>query len=140
MNRPGDVCISFFVACYNERDNVYATLETLSEAVTASKLSYEIIVVDDASRDGSSEEVRRFQMDRPDVPVELVRRERNLGLALNYVEAAFAAKGTWYRLVCGDNVESVETLRAALAAVGSAEMVITYPSRRVGFSWFRNWI
>jgi len=139
-DRPGEVFISFFVACYNEQENIYATLQTLAAALSDNRFSYEIIVVDDASKDHSSEEVARFQADRSDIPVQLIRRKCNLGLALNYVEAAFAARGTWYRLVCGDNVENVETLHAALAEVGTADMVITYPSRRVGFSVARNLI
>jgi len=137
----GDIVfITFFVACYNERESIYATLKTLTSALSGSNFSFEIIVVDDASQDGSAAEVERFHADHPGIPIELVVRERNLGLALNYVETAFAARGTWYRLVCGDNVESVETLRAALAAVGTADMVITYPSRREGFSAMRNLI
>jgi len=136
----GEVFISFFVACYNEQPNIYATLGTLTSALSDCKFSYEIIVIDDASWDGSPAEVRRFQNHHPDVPVGLVVRERNLGLALNFVEGAFAARGIWYRLVCGDNVESVDTLRAAFAAAGTADMVITYPSRREGFSAMRNLI
>jgi uncharacterized membrane protein YbhN (UPF0104 family) len=128
------------VACYNEFQNIYSTLETLAAALEESNLSYEIIVVDDASTDASGDEVRRFQRDRPDLNVRMTVREKNLGLALNYVETAFEARGKWFRLVCGDNVESVETLRAALAAVETADMVITYPSRREGFSAARNFI
>ena len=139
-DRSDEVFISFFVACYNERDNIYATLETLTAVLSASTFSFEIIVIDDASKDGSPAEVARFQADYPDVPIELVVRERNLGLAVNYVEGAFAAHGIWYRLICGDNVESIETLRAAIAAAGTADMVITYPSRREGFSAMRNLI
>lgn len=135
-----DIHISFYVACFHEEPNIYGALETLALALVDNPASYEIIVVDDASRDGSAGEVRRFQCDRPDVPVELVVREHNLGLALNYVECAFAARGTWYRLICGDNIEPVETLRAALGAIGSADMVLAYPVRRVGFSASRNLI
>ncbi len=140
IDRPDELFISFFVACYNERANIYDTLETLNAALSGSKFSFEIIVVDDASNDGSPDEVKRFQTDYPCVPLELTVRETNLGLAVNYVECAFAARGTWYRLICGDNVETEETLRAAFAAIGSADMVITYPVRREGFSAARNLI
>ena len=139
-SRLGDtaVHISFFVACFNEAENIYGTLETLALALAPFRAPYEIIVVDDASRDGSVGEVRRFQSNRPDLPVKLIVREHNLGLALNYVECAFEARGTWYRLICGDNIESVETLQATLAAIGTADMVLAYPVRRVGFSTARN--
>ena len=139
-NQASELFISFFVACYNERENIYATLQTLAAALADSNTSYEVLVVDDASTDGSAAEVCRFQNNRPDLNVRLIVRERNLGLAVNYVEAAFEARGKWYRLICGDNVESVDTLRAALAAVGTADMVITYPYRREGFSVLRNFI
>ena len=133
-----EILISFFVACFNEEENIYGALETLARALANFDGSYEIIVVDDASRDASVDEVRRFQRDRPDLPVELIVRKHNFGLALNYVECAFRAKGTWFRLICGDNIEDVETLRSTLTAIGSADMVLAYPRRRVGFSATRN--
>ena len=49
IDRPDELFISFFVACYNERANIYDTLETLNAALSGSKFSFEIIVVDDAS-------------------------------------------------------------------------------------------
>lgn len=137
VDQTSDILISFYVACFNEEKSVYDTLATLSEALEPLGLAYEIIAVDDASKDSSVAEIKRFQTERPDLPVQLIARERNLGLALNFVECAFVAKGKWYRFVNGDNVETVDTLQRAFAAIGSADMVITYPARRVGFSPLR---
>ena len=36
--------------------------------------------------------------------------EFNQGLGVNYVEAAFIGGGRYYRAICGDDVESKETL------------------------------
>ena len=49
--------ITFFVPCYNEEKNVTKTLNTIISAVNKTKLSFEIIVVDDKSEDLTKEVV-----------------------------------------------------------------------------------
>ena len=70
---PGDgIFLSLFVACYNEQDNITGTLETLTEALGQTVPSYEIIVIDDASRDLSVDRIRAFMEACPEVPLRLL--------------------------------------------------------------------
>ncbi|MEI6338222.1 MAG: glycosyltransferase family 2 protein [Verrucomicrobiota bacterium] len=133
----GTVSLSLFVACYNEQDNIIGTLETLLAALGRTSLTYDIVVVDDASRDDSVVRVRRFMSENPSVPIRLLVNQDNEGVATNYAEAAFRAKGEWYRMICGDNVEPVETLEKIFKAIGPVEVVVPYTVEIRGRSLFR---
>ncbi len=50
--------ISVILPCYNERDHVVAEIDRIRAALDASDYTYEIIVVDDCSTDGSNEVLR----------------------------------------------------------------------------------
>jgi glycosyltransferase involved in cell wall biosynthesis len=119
-----DVFLSLFVACYNESGNIVGTLETVVAAASKTVPSYEIVVVDDGSRDSSVAEVREFMAARPDLPIRLLINPRNEGVANNYAEAAFRSHGEWYRMICGDNVESEETLATIFSSIGEAEVLL----------------
>lgn len=118
--------LGLFVACYNEEANITATLQTVVSACREVGVSFEIIVIDDCSRDRSVEKVKEFGREHPDVPLTLYVNLRNEGLANNYAEAAFLLRSEWYRLICGDNVEPKETLVTIFRELGAAEMLIPY--------------
>ncbi len=95
--------ITIFVPCYNEEGNIIGTFNTFIPALVETKLSWEIIVIDDASIDKSRELICRYIKDHPNYHITLMTRKENVGLAQNYIEGAFIAKGRYYKLVCGDN-------------------------------------
>ncbi len=133
------VFLSLFVACYNEEPNIIGTLDTVVAAAGAVP-SYEILVVDDGSRDRSVELVRAYMAAHPELPIRLLVNARNEGIATNYAEAAFRAQGEWYRMICGDNVESEETLRTIFTAIGSAELIIPHYVEHPGRAAHRQFI
>jgi glycosyltransferase involved in cell wall biosynthesis len=134
------VFLSLFVACYNEQDNIVGTLETLVAALAKTVKAYDIIIVDDASHDESVSRIRNFMAENPQLPVRLLLNSRNEGVANNYAEAAFRAKGEWYRMICGDNVEPVETLEKIFSSIGQAEILVPYNTEVRGRSLLRRLI
>lgn len=139
---PQDLDITFFVPCYNEEPNVAGALGKLHAVCGQLGLSYEVLVFDDGSRDRTVEVVKDFQQAHPDHPVHLYINQRNRGVARNFFEGAFRARGRYYRLVCGDDVEPVESHRKLLAEMGMADIVIPYfteiggrPAHRHAISW-----
>jgi glycosyltransferase involved in cell wall biosynthesis len=134
------VFLSLFVACYNEQDNIVGTLETLVAALAKTVSSFDIIIVDDSSHDESVLRIRNFMAENPQLPVRLLLNSRNEGVANNYAEAVFRAKGEWYRMICGDNVEPVETLKKIFASIGQAEILVPYNTEVRGRSLLRKLI
>jgi glycosyltransferase involved in cell wall biosynthesis len=134
---PENPLLTLFVACYNEEENIEATLDTVSEACEELKITYEMIVIDDASTDRSVELVRAYSARYPERRVRLVVNAENQGLGVNYVEAAFLGHGEWYRLICGDNVEPKETFLKVFSQIGKADLIIPYQTSCPGRPWSR---
>jgi glycosyltransferase involved in cell wall biosynthesis len=76
--------LSIVVPCYNEVDNLRPLAGEITAALAEQPLQYEVIFVDDGSRDGSFECIR--ELHREDERITAVRFRRNHGQT-----AAFAA-------------------------------------------------
>lgn len=137
VERTADLDLTIFVACYNEEANIAATLDTIQEALRELPLNYEVIVIDDASRDRSAEVVKDYQLRNPSLALTLVENPKNRGLAHNFAEAAFLGRGVYYKLVCGDNVDSRDTLLKVFGRLGESDLVVPYHERCEGRTWFR---
>jgi glycosyltransferase involved in cell wall biosynthesis len=79
--------VTVALAVHNEEGHIEAELQRIRDALEASEYSYEIIVVDDASTDGSVEELRRI----PDI--KLIRLTKNRGSGFSRKTATAAARG-----------------------------------------------
>jgi glycosyltransferase involved in cell wall biosynthesis len=135
--REAMVDLSIFVSCYNESEFILDTLETIVAACGQTELNFEIIVIDDVSKDNSAALVEGYIAKHPELKIILRRNGRNRGLAQNYVDGAFLGKGRYYRLICGDNAEPIDTITAVLSQVGKADMLLPYYVTAEGKSWFR---
>lgn len=124
MSQPPDV--SFLVPCYNEEANAVGTIETIESCLKGRRLTYEIIVVDDASTDATVARVEAYRAAHPDRLVSLHCNTENHGLGWNYALGAFLAKGRYYMLVHGDNENPPAVISALLDSLGSADMIIPY--------------
>jgi glycosyltransferase involved in cell wall biosynthesis len=138
---PGQVAdldLTIFVSCYNEEAYIVGTLETIRAALAeVGGVAYEIIVIDDCSRDRSAELVEKYIEAHGDDRILLRRNRFNRGLAQNYLDAAFLGKGRYYRLICGDNAEPQDTMVAVFSQLGQADMLIPYYVSAEGKSLFR---
>jgi glycosyltransferase involved in cell wall biosynthesis len=74
MDRPQ---ISVVIPLFNEEQNVQPLLDELFNALAAVGRTYEVICVDDGSRDGTFEELRRISLLRPELRV--IRFRLNFG-------------------------------------------------------------
>ena len=139
VNENDQVDISILITCYNEQNFIIETIENVIAALNESNRSYEIIVIDDVSKDNSVNVINAFIQKHPEYPIKLVVNKVNRGLANNFVDGAFLGKGKYYRLCCGDNPEPKETLTHLFRHIGVADLIIPYQKQRevVGKSLYR---
>jgi len=129
--------LTVFVSCYNEATLIVRTLDTVIRAAREVGLSYEIIVVDDVSKDNSAELIAKYMADHPNERISLRVNRRNKGLAQNYIDAAFLGVGKYYRLSHGDNSEPWDSIATVLKSIGEADIIVPYYLSSEGKSRWR---
>ena len=80
--------VSVVVPVYNEVESIPHLLEAIASTMKASELTYEIICVDDGSKDGSADFLKQQATERTDLKAILLRR--------NYGQTAAMAAGFKY--------------------------------------------
>jgi glycosyltransferase involved in cell wall biosynthesis len=131
------VDVTFFVSCYNESAYVINTLDVLRSAAGEVGLTYEIIVIDDCSRDDSVAKIKAYIDEHPEENILFRVNARNKGWAQNYFDAAFLGKGKYFRPACGDNSEPKESIVAVLKLAGKADIIVPYYSKVINKSLWR---
>ena len=124
MNNVKNITLSIFVPCLNEEKNVTDALNIIKEAVQ--NINYEILVVDDASKDKTIEMVEKFKNNNPNLDIKILRNERNKGLGFNYFAAAHKASGKYYMQVFGDSQQTSESIKKLISNIGKADMILSY--------------
>jgi dolichol-phosphate mannosyltransferase len=90
--------VSVVVPVMNEVESLPQLIEAIANTMSASQLSYEIIVVDDGSTDGSAELLRQQARTRTDLKAVLLRR--------NYGQTAAMAAG--FNYACGKAIVTLD--------------------------------
>ena len=84
--------LSLVVPVYNEKENLRPLLDEISRALDPTGRSYEVLLVDDGSTDGSGELMDRLALDRSQVrPVHF---ERNAGQSAGFDAGFRLARGS----------------------------------------------
>jgi glycosyltransferase involved in cell wall biosynthesis len=84
---PGEVDVSVVLPVFNERGHLLAEIDRIRDALEGSSYSYEIIVVDDGSTDGSGDRLRSLD------GIRLISFPRNRGSGSARKAGSFAARG-----------------------------------------------
>ena len=112
MPASGDT-ISVIIPLYNRREEIG---RAIGSALRQSRAPDEIVVVDDASGDGSAEAVAALGESR----IRLLRHERNQGAAAARNTGIAAAVGDWIALLDSDDEWEPEKLARQLDALRTA--------------------
>jgi len=115
--------ITFFVPCCNEEKNIVKTLENIINSVR--NIKYEILVCDDGSKDNTKEIVKNY-INRGKKNIILYENNKNLGIGFSYFKYSLEAKGEYYMLINGDNVEPSITIKKIVDKKGKADIIIPY--------------
>lgn len=125
MDRAMVRFLSVVVPAYNERGRLRKTLEAMRDYLDGRSLNYEIIVVDDGSRDGTSALVQELR--EPIPQLRLISTTRNHGKGYAVRAGVMSSRGDYILFADADGASlfpEVEKLEAALAegchvAIGS---------------------
>jgi glycosyltransferase involved in cell wall biosynthesis len=113
MDAPG---LSIFFPCYNDAHSIGALVERADAVAAEFTADYELIVVDDGSRDGSREVLAALAARFPSL--RLIRHERNLGYGAALHSGFHNATRDWVFYTDGDGQYDVGELRAMLDLIG----------------------
>lgn len=76
--------VSVVLPTYNERDNIVPLIAAIDRELTGVGISYEVVVVDDNSPDGTAQAVRDHYADRTNVRLFVRSEGRGLATAIAY--------------------------------------------------------
>ena len=119
-----NITLSIYVPCFNEENNIVNTLNKIKEAIQ--HISYEVLVVDDASKDKTIEVVEKFKKDNSDINIKIFRNENNRGIGFNYRATAHRALGKYYMMITGDAPEISGDIKKVVNNIGKADIILTY--------------
>ena len=120
--------LSVIVPCYNDEGSIGPFLRELaSQAGFFSR--FEIIVVDDASRDGSPSIIRSLAAE---LPLRVVTHPRSLGLGAAVRTGFNAATLEWVTYLPGDVQVRAEEVGKFLPYMAAYDLIITRRGARLG--------
>ena len=129
--------ISLVVPTYKERANIERLVERGGVALAATGEPYELIIVDDNSPDGTADEVRRLQADRPWLKLLVRVNEKDLSTAV--LAGWKMAKGDVLGCMDGDLQHPPEHLKKLVNQLRTSSAEIAIASRYVEQGSVSDW-
>ncbi|MBI3681628.1 MAG: glycosyltransferase family 2 protein [Acidobacteria bacterium] len=120
--------LSIIIPAYNEEQRLPATLDRILEYLDGARRSFvEILVVDDGSKDGTAEVVRRYQAHSP--AIRLLSNPGNRGKGYAVRHGMLEAKGEWRLFTDSDLSAPIEEIEKLEKAAREQNAVVTFGSR-----------
>lgn len=121
--------ISIIVPTYQEVENLEPLSEMIRSALKEDNLSYEILVMDDNSQDGSIEKVA--ELVTKNHPIRLINRTENRGLSPAVIDGFSEAKGDYVVVMDADLSHPATAIPKMIAQLKSGESDFVLGSRYV---------
>jgi polyisoprenyl-phosphate glycosyltransferase len=139
VRRGADATLSVVVPLYNEADNVVELLRRIGQVIaglSVAPASYEVILVDDGSRDATLEKLRAAA--HTDAHLRVISLSRNFGHQIAATAGLDAARGDAVVLMDGDLQDPPELIEEFLAKFREGyDVVYATRRRRAGESRFK---
>lgn len=113
--------LSFCIPCYNERENIPALLEAIHREAKPLGVTYEIVITDDCSTDGSWDLLKTIARDDPTLRAQ--RLDRNSGESAASYAALRSARGDVLVTLDADLQNDPRDLPKFMAAIEGADCV-----------------
>jgi dolichol-phosphate mannosyltransferase len=128
--------ISLIIPTYNEAAVIKETLRRAAAALRSASEEFEIVVVDDASADGTAERVESLA---GEIPVRVLRRPGRLGLATAVLDGGAVARGDVWGVMDADLQHPPEVLAALARAIRREGADLAIGSRYVPGGGTSDW-
>ena len=102
------VKLSLVVPCYNEEDNVENFFRHVKEGLRSYTDSYEIVFVNDGSRDKTEKKLKKLFKDNKDTKITVVSFSRNFGKEAAMYAGLSNAKGDYVTIIDADLQQDVK--------------------------------
>jgi dolichol-phosphate mannosyltransferase len=129
--------ISLVVPSYNERPNIEELVDRCGKALGSTGESFELIIVDDNSPDGTPEEIRRLQKTRPWLRLLVREVERDLSTAV--IAGWRIAQGDLLGCMDADLQQPPEILPKLLERLRASGAEVAVASRHVAGGGVSDW-
>ncbi len=116
--------VSIIIAAYNEEKNLGNAITTIDDTVKRAVTDYELIVIDDGSRDGTGAIAEEFAKKIPKIKV--VHFKKNTGYGAVYKEGIRLATKEYVMQLPGDNGVHRDSIAQILGKMGDADVVMSY--------------
>lgn len=129
---------------YNEAENIEGMLADTVRAAQALTPDFEVVVVDDGSKDATADAVRRFASADP--RVRLVQHPKNLGYGAAVYSGLTAAGKDWVFFTDSDRQFVLDEIALLLRHADKADLVVGYraprrdPPLRLLYGWGWNFL
>ena len=143
-----DCSLSVIIPVFNEAGNITPLVEELGRALAAWPGPLEFLFVDDGSRDGTADELKRAE--EADSRVRVARFKRNLGQTAALAAGFHLAKGTAVVTLDGDLQNDPTDIPRLVEMLADSDAVCGIRLRRQDGRWkrfssrvansFRNWV
>ncbi|MCK4521213.1 MAG: glycosyltransferase family 2 protein [Nanoarchaeota archaeon] len=110
--------LSVIIPAYNEEKRIGKTLERIISYLDSKKYSYEIIVVDDGSRDRTRDVVRGVRN------VKINKKRKNMGKGYSVKEGMLIAKGDYLLFSDADLSTPIEELEKLMNYIKKYDVII----------------
>jgi glycosyltransferase involved in cell wall biosynthesis len=132
------VRISVIFPAYNEQTSIERTMQRSLEALGSQFEQFEIIIVDDASRDRTGEIADQLAAAHPEIRV--IHNAKNMGSGASLMVGVSAAQ---YDLVTHNAMDypfDLRDLAKMLPLLKEADVVVAVRTRRAGYTLYRKFI
>lgn len=93
--------VTILVITYNSEETIIATLDSIKNQTYK---NFELVISDDNSKDDTVFTIKRWSKGNPNINTILVESNVNTGVTQNVNRGLKRAKGTWVKLIAGDDL------------------------------------
>ena len=132
-SEPEDILISLVIPVFNQEAEIGSFLESIYSYLAQQSFHAEIIVVDDASTDSTSEVLEKISSSQL---VRILRNNINSGKGYSVKQGVMVSKGRFVLVMDGDGAYDISTMDHLLSPLLEDKCDVVLGSRRIEHSRF----